>query len=61
MVHTAGPGKFVFVFNFCFEILMHATQFLGKVPSASVLRYFGGPAGGEAPGKVLRPELLNNS
>ena len=39
MVHTAGPGKIVFVFIFCFEILMHATTCFGKVPYASVLRY----------------------
>ena len=58
MVHTRSPGHFFYGFNFSETQQQphHANlRFFGKVISPSDLLILGGPAGGSAPGKVLRP------
>ena len=56
MVDTRGPGKIVLVSKFCSKVLVHDPKILVKTFTASMCGNFGGPAGGSAPGKVLRPK-----
>ena len=43
------------VSHFCLKVLVHDAKNFMKTFSASMFANFGGPAGGSAPGKVLRP------
>ena len=56
MVHTGGAGTFVSCSNFCFEVSPLIAQNFGKVTAPQEFLVLGGPAGGSAPGKVLRPQ-----
>ena len=53
MVYASLPGKLVFLSNTCSKVWKIGAN-IGKTRAPSMELHFGGPAGGEAPGKALR-------